>query len=62
VVWLEVMGVFFLLFVVAFAPLAWRNHPASINGPYNRSFVTSAVLVVVFLYLSVTSFLRARKK
>jgi hypothetical protein len=62
IIWLEVTGVFFLLFVVVFAPLAWRTHPASIQGPYDRTFITSTALVVVFLYLSITSFVRARKK
>jgi hypothetical protein len=62
IIWLEVTGVFFLLFVVVFAPLAWRTRPASLHGPYDRTFLTSAALVVVFLYLSVTSFLRARNK
>ncbi len=62
IIWLEVTGVFFLLFVVVFAPLVWRFRPASIHGPYDRTFITSAALVAVFLYLSITSFLRARKK
>jgi hypothetical protein len=62
IIWLEVTGVFFLLFVVVFAPMVWRSRPVSIYGPYDRTFITSAAVVLVFLYLSVTSFLRARKK
>ena len=62
IIWLEVTGVFFLLFVVVFAPMVWRSRPASIYGPYDRTFITSAGVVVVFLYLSVTSFVRARRK
>ncbi len=62
IIWLEVTGVFFLLFVVVFAPMVWRSRPATIYGPYDRTFVTSAIVVVVFLYLAVTSFLRARRK
>jgi hypothetical protein len=62
IIWLEVTGVFFLLFVVVFAPMVWRSRPASLSGPYDRTFITSAAVVVVFLYLSITSFLRARKK
>jgi hypothetical protein len=62
IIWLEVTGVFFLLFVVAFASMAWRSHPASIYGPYERTFIASVALVFVFLYLSVSSFWRARKK
>ena len=61
-IWLEVTGVFFLLFVVAFTSMAWRSHPASVYGPYDRTFIASAALVVVFLYLSVSSFWRARRK
>ena len=62
IIWLEVTGVFFFLFVVAFASMAWRSHPSSIYGPYGRTFVTSIAVIVVFLYLSITSFVRARKK
>jgi len=62
IIWLEVTGVFFFLFVVAFASMAWRAHPSSIYGPYGRTFVTSIAVIVVFLYLSITSFVRARKK
>jgi hypothetical protein len=62
IIWLEVTGVFFLLFVVVFAPMVWRSHPVSIYGPYDRTFITSTAVVVVFLYLSITSFLRARQK
>ena len=62
IIWLEVTGVFFLLFVVAFASMAWRTHPASIHGPYDRTFITSVAVVAVFLYLSVSSFWRARRK
>jgi hypothetical protein len=62
IIWLEVTGVFFLLFVVVFAPMVWRSRPASLYGPYDRTFITSALVVVVFLYLAITSFLRARRK
>jgi hypothetical protein len=62
IIWLEVTGVFFLLFVVAFASMAWRSHPASIYGHYDRTFIASVAVVAVFLYLSVSSFWRARKK
>jgi hypothetical protein len=62
IIWLEVTGVFFLLFVVVFAPMVWRSRPVSIYGPFGHTFIASAAVVVVFLYLSVTSFLRARKK
>ena len=62
ILWLEVTGVFFLLFVPVFAPIAWRTRPPGLSGPYDRTFIASTAVVAVFLYLSITSFLRARKK
>jgi hypothetical protein len=62
ILWLEVTGVFFLLFVVAFAPVLWRTRASWAHGADHRTFVVSAAIVVVFLYLSVSSFWRARRK
>lgn len=62
ILWLEVMGVFFLVFVAAFAPTLWRTRASYAHGPDHRTFVTSAIVVVVFLYLGVSSFWRARKR
>lgn len=62
ILWLEVSGVFFLLFVVAFAPTLWRTRHSYAHGPDHRTFWAAASIMVVFLYLSVTSFWRARKK
>jgi hypothetical protein len=62
ILWLEVMGVFFLVFVVAFAPTLWRTRASYAHGPDHRTFVTAAIVVTVFLYLSVSSFWRARKR
>jgi hypothetical protein len=59
---LEVVGVFFLLFVLVFAPTAWRTRASMMHGPDHRTFLSAAAIVVVFLYLSVTSFLRARRR
>lgn len=60
--WLEVTGVFFLLPVLVFAPTVWRTRASFAAGPDHRTFVSSAIVVVVFLYLGVTSFWRARRK
>ena len=60
--WLEVTGVFFLLPVVVFSPNLWRFRASYASGPDHRAFVASAIVVVVFLYLGVTSFWRARRK
>jgi hypothetical protein len=62
IVWLEVTGVFFLLPVLVFTPFLWRTRASYLHGPDHRTFVVTAVIVVVFLYLGVTSFWRARKR
>jgi hypothetical protein len=60
--WLEVIGVFFFLPVVVFAPTLWRTRSSFAHGPDHRTFVASAVLVAVFLYLGISSFWRARRR
>ncbi len=61
-VWLEVMGVFFLLPVVIFARFVWRDRASWSHGPQHSEFIVSCVIVVIFLYLGITSFMRAWKK
>jgi hypothetical protein len=61
VLWLEVTGVFFFLPVVVFAPTLWRTRSSFFHGPDHRTFLASAVVVVIFFYLGVTSFWRARR-
>jgi hypothetical protein len=58
IVWLEVTGSFFLLFAAVFALRLWQNW-SGISG-VSRDFAIGAA--VVFLYLGITSFLRARHK
>jgi len=62
IVWLEVSGVFFLLFVLVFARGLWHVRANYAQGVDHYKFVTDAVLMLVFLYLSVSSFWRARRK
>jgi hypothetical protein len=62
ILWLEVTGVFFFLPVVVFAPTLWRTRSSLIAGPDHRTSLASAVVVVVFFYLGVTSFWRARRR
>jgi len=62
IVWLEVTGVFFLLFVLVFARALWMYRASYAQGPDHQKFLASAPLVLVFLYLSVSSFWRARRK
>jgi hypothetical protein len=62
VLWLEVTGVLFLLPAVVFTPFLWR---ASVEYPHtadHKTFWSSAVVVVVFSYLGVSSFWRARRR
>jgi hypothetical protein len=60
--WLEVTGVFFFLPVLVFAPTVWRTRASFAHGADHRTFVASAIVVAVFLYLGVSSFWRARRK
>lgn len=62
ILWLEITGVFFLLPVVAFAPRLWDVRANWAQGPDHRRFLVTAAVITVFLYLSVTSFWRARKR
>jgi len=59
---LEVLGVFFLLPVVVFAPVLWRTHASWQHGPDHRTFLSAVAIVVIFLYLGVSSFWRARRR
>lgn len=62
ILWLEVTGVFFLVFVLAFAPVLWRTRLSYAHGPDQRTFWAAAVIMAVFLYLSISSFWKARKR
>jgi len=62
ILWLEVTGVFFFLPVVAFGPVLWKTRMSWAHGPDHRTFLITAAIVALFLYLSVSSFWRARKR
>jgi len=62
ILWLEVTGVFFFLFMLVFGAAMYRSRPMHPHGPYDKAFVISALMMLVFLYLGVTSFLSARRK
>jgi len=62
ILWLEVTGVFFFLPVVVFGPTVWRTRMSWAHGPDHRTFLIATGIVLLFLYLSVTSFLRARRR
>jgi hypothetical protein len=59
---LEVLGVFFLLPVVVFAPVLWRTRASWQTGPDHRTFLSAAVIILIFLYLGLSSFWRARSR
>ena len=59
---LEVVGVFFFIFVLVFGQMAWRDRASYMHGPDHQKFLVAAALMLVFLYLSVSSFWRARRK
>jgi len=62
ILWLEVTGFFFGLFATFFATSLWRTRTDYAQGPHHQQFLIAAVLTVVFGYLSISSFLRARKR
>jgi hypothetical protein len=62
ILWLEVTGAFFLLPVVVFAPTLWKASAGYSHTTDHRTFWASAVVVVLFLYLSVSSFWQARRR
>jgi hypothetical protein len=62
ILWLEVTGGFFFLPVVVFAPTLWKVRASYAHGPDHRTFLASAVVIVVFFYLGASSFWRARHK
>jgi hypothetical protein len=62
IVFLEVTGAFFFLFVILFADWAWKLRTEYAQGPEHSKFLVYAVLTLVFLYLSLSSFWRAKRR
>jgi hypothetical protein len=62
IVWLEVTGVFFALPVLVFGPVLWKTRMSWAHGPDHRTFLVTAGIVLLFFYLSVSSFWRARRR
>ncbi len=62
ILWLEITGAFFLLFALVSGMAMWRTRPSSLNGPYDKNFLAAAGILVVFFYLGVSSFWRARRR
>jgi hypothetical protein len=62
ILWLEMTGAFFFLFVVVFARGMWLERASYAHGPGHQKFLGYAALGAMFLYLSVSSFWRARRR
>jgi hypothetical protein len=63
ILWLEVTGVFFLIFVPVFAWRGmWPARASALHGPEHLKFLVYTGLTLAFLYLGVSSFWRAGKK
>ena len=62
ILWLEVTGFFFGLFALYFAQDLWRTHMSYASGPQHQRFLIAAAMTLVFGYLSVSAFWRARRK
>src|SRR5215469_12529082 len=56
IVFLEVAGVFFFLFVLVFGNWVWRLRASYGHGPDHAKFLTYAAMTAVFLYLGLSSF------
>lgn len=63
IIWLEVSGVFFLIFVPVFIWRGmWPARASYLHGPDHLRFLAFGGLTLVFLYLGVSSFWRAGRK
>jgi hypothetical protein len=62
IVFLEVVGAFFLLFAILFGNWAWRMRAHIAQGPEHSRFLVYAAMTLLFLYLGASSFWRARRK
>ena len=62
ILFLEVVGLFFFIFVLVFAQTLWRARASYLHGPDHQRFLVAAGLTLLFLYLGVSSFWRARRK
>jgi len=60
--WLEVTGFFFGLFAIFFAQNIWRARLDYASGPQHQRFLMGVGLTLVFGYLSVSAFWRARRR
>jgi hypothetical protein len=62
ILWLEITGFFFGMFMLLFATDAWRSRLGYAAGPMHQRFLIAVGLTVVFGYLSVSAFWRAKRR
>ncbi len=62
ILWLEITGFFFGMFAVYFGADVWRVRASLHQGPEHNHLLLSATVCLGFTYLSVSSFLRARRR
>lgn len=62
VLWLEITGLFFALFSIFFAQGVYRLRANWRSGPNHERLLIYAAVAALFLYFSISSFYRARKK
>jgi len=62
ILFLEVVGAFFFVFVLVFSQTVWRTRASYLHGPDHQKFLVAAGLMLLFLYLCVSSFWRAHRK
>jgi hypothetical protein len=61
VLWLEITGLFFAIFALFFGSNLWRLRAGWQQGPTHREFVLYALCTAIFLYFTVSSFVRASR-
>ncbi|HEY0309445.1 MAG TPA: hypothetical protein VGB94_14880 [Acidobacteriaceae bacterium] len=63
--WLEVTGTFYAIFAAFFVNYAWRLRGAlrstAVNSVDHQHFLAALVAAAVFLYFTITAFVRARR-
>jgi hypothetical protein len=59
--WHEVTGLFFALFALFFAQGLWRVRHAWRPGPEHRHFEIDLAMTVLFIYFSISAFVRSRR-
>jgi len=62
ILWLQVTGFFFGMFALYFAQDLWRTHASYAAGPQHQRFLIAVAMTLVFGYLSVSAFWRARRR